>query len=894
MDALLSTIGCGVAVNYISDELLQGLSRIKDKQELHLFEKDLKEWAIDFEKTHDGTIATSGEFAGYVKNHRIVESVISYVLFPDMDGPDEQSFLKRTQADIVQALEDRLSHSLSIPDKEIIFEFLSSLLAQTKRFMSGRMHGQEKAILYILCQDHAWINRMEPFIQEQFHITHELLSQILDAMQTGEPLPEDETQLPPEFDQLILSCNDTLRKSQEKLKVYSFWDELDFNSVYVPPFLRKNIYSKGYFRFTIENMSEDDFILCSDPEWIPGIPSSCISYADNMKLKNAIHSLDERWQKINTLFDHSNIVYVIGGAGYGKSLFLKNLCVNPQGLTGYQEEPLLIIRGDLKRMIRDNGMVESMYQYLEECFVHTNIQKPDEIAPNFLKRCLKAGRCLILLDALDEVGNDQRNPLHQKVISYFQKTGPSNKICITSRDRGFIPEKQIACFAICPITIQNVGEYVDKFIKLGKFPWDEREQFMEQASSLVEKDFVSGFLTLSLLIAIYKNEQELPANKAELYKTCFEYIANRREKEKKLLRNSDTGEEYDWTILGKLMSEATFMRLACMGTPNNRDIRREQINQMMLDLYENRFSSQAECQDATELFLQFCADRTEVFVPSPSSNSEYRFFHRSFYEYFYANDLMRHSAGPEDIYQKLTAFQVDSELFELLVALYYQKDPEQLRPLLQYAFEQAKAVLQRPVSGGKAFDILVMLMQAADESDFTRQFIEFFMENSDKIAMLPFTASLKLVKEILSKNTAYLEEIYQKRKKIYEKWITRDVALFLLKNEKNYNQLLPHRSSFDISTWRLIYSHFQYTFLLELLPDQYSLMAQIFDRLKSSKFIYGILKIHGKNFDAHGGLKTRDNSCDALLTFAGKIRKCSVKEQEKAYALLLSMLASTL
>ncbi len=877
MDALLST-GNGLMVNYISDALLQGLSRIKDKRELYLFEKGLREWAVEFEKHHDGTIATSGEFAGYVKNHRTVETVINYVLFPDMNGLDERSFLKRTQTDIVKGLEDRLSRGLSPLDKQIIFEFLRSLLEQTKYFVRNRLHDQERLILYILCQNQAWSNRMEQLVQEQFNVTHELLGQIFEAMKTDGPLPEDETRLPPEFDRLILSCNDTLRRSQEKLKVYSVWDELDFNSMYVPPSLDENITGRGgYFHFTVESLHMENSFLFSNPPWQPDILRNYISDADAMKPENLTDSPEKRQQKINALFDHSSIVYVIGGAGYGKSLFLKNLCINPQGLAGYQEEPLLIIRGDLKRMIRENGMQKTMYQYLKECFCHTNAQEPDELAPNFLKRCLKAGRCLVLLDALDEVGNDQRNELHQKVISYFQKAGPGNKVCITSRDRGFIPEKQITCFTIRPITIQNVGEYVDKFIELGKFPGDEREQFMEQASSLVKKGFVSGFLTLSLLIAIYKNEQELPANKAELYKTCFEYIANRREKEKKLLRNSDTGEEYDWTVLSKLMSEATFIKLAHMGTPNNRDIRKDQIDQMMLDLYGKRFPSQTECQAATELFLQFCADRTEVFVPSPNNNSEYRFFHRSFYEYFYAHHLMRHSKGTEDIYQKLTKFQVDSELFELLVALYYQKDPEQLRPLLQYAFDQVEAQLQQPVSGAKAFDILVMLMQAADESDFTQRFIDFLMEHCEKIKNLPFTINFKLIKEILLKDPMYWGKVYQKGQKLYEKLIIREIAVFLLKNKKKYNQLLPHRGSFDIATWQLPHSHFRYTFLLELLPNQNSLMAQIFDKLKSSKYIYGTLGMSGKN-------------CDAMLTFAGKMRKCTTKEQEKAYTLLLSML----
>lgn len=257
--------------------------------------------------------------------------------------------------------------------------------------------------------------------------------------------------------------------------------------------------------------------------------------------------------------------------------------------------------------------------------------------PNFLQRCLQAGRCLVLLDALDEVGNDQRNELHRLVISHFLNSGAKNKICITSRDRGFIPEKKIFCLSIQPITEKDVREYVDRFIVLDKFQESEKERFIKQASSPIDKGFVKGFLILSLLLAIYKNEQDLPANKVALYQKCFVYIANAREENKNLLYNGSTGRTYDWDMLAKLMGDATFMKLAKLGTPNNRDIPRDAIDELMTGLYRQRFHSETECRAAIEIFLQFCADRTEVFVPSPNSNTEYRFFHRLFYEFFYAN-----------------------------------------------------------------------------------------------------------------------------------------------------------------------------------------------------------------------------------------------------------------
>lgn len=123
------------------------------------------------------------------------------------------------------------------------------------------------------------------------------------------------------------------------------------------------------------------------------------------------------------------------------------------------------------------------------------------------------------------------------------------------------------------------------------------------------------------------------------------------------------------------MSDATFMELARLGAPNNADIYEEEIKASILSLYQMKFHSEGECRAATEMFLQFCADRTEVFIPSPNSNLEYRFFHRSFYEYFFAKSISIHTQTVAKTYEELYQFDVDSEVFELLLTIYDQKNP---------------------------------------------------------------------------------------------------------------------------------------------------------------------------------------------------------------------------
>jgi len=45
---------------------------------------EIKDWEIDFEKSHDGTIATHGDFYSYITDHKVIENIVchGYLLKP--------------------------------------------------------------------------------------------------------------------------------------------------------------------------------------------------------------------------------------------------------------------------------------------------------------------------------------------------------------------------------------------------------------------------------------------------------------------------------------------------------------------------------------------------------------------------------------------------------------------------------------------------------------------------------------------------------------------------------------------------------------------------------------------------------------------------------------------
>ena len=878
----LAELGAGVATDFFSDELKNVLASLKDRRAVQKFQKQLEQFEIEFEKAHDGSIATDGRFFSCLKSHRVMERIVEYVLDPKAENQTEEAFLQEVEGEIATALKRDADLTLSGGDRHLVRKFLGELLSRTREFSNGRLASGERALLYGLYQNHAGIKEVGDAVTQEAKELHRKLDGIswqLSGQMSGQMILQDgqvEEAWPEEFDGLIRKYNAGLRAARNRIDVYSM-NKLDFDAVYVPPTLRLSEGPRSDFqssKYFFEFMAPPARKMLWD-RWL-GSGRSAAEWEN--QFPNYVSDdpgFDSGGVPVANIFDLDEIVYIVGGAGYGKSLFLRNLEVNPDCLRGFQERSLLILSGDIKRLVRQDGTLKTMQSFLGECFANHSLAAPDEFAPEFLARCLSAGRCLILLDALDEVGNDQRDAIHSLMIDYFERYAPHNKVCITSRDRGFIPRRQIACFKIEPVTVEDVDHYVDRFIALDRFDREEKERFVEQASVLVERGFVKGFLTLSLLMAIYKNDRELPANKVLLYKKCFEYMANSREKGKKLLRNSETNELYDWKILGQFMQDATFMEMAQLGRPNNADIPQGKIEELLEEEYRHNFYNQGECQAAIEQFLQFCADRTEILVPSNDRNGFYRFYHRSFFEYFTARYISVHTHRVEDTYAALREFGTDSEVFELLAVLYIQENPRYLRELMNYLFDMVERGLEKGRQGFSVsmFDLntLVLLMQVVNDVDLTRRFIVLFSTPEYHLNRARMDVSYDQIHVILNRNSEFLQKQLKENLKQLMGNIEYELIGFLSSTGSQCKDILTIiKKKKQGAVIRGGNESFTYSKLLAELPECDQLLEDCLNRFKSPKYLYG-----KKNL--------RNERAKSVLLYTTKILELSVKQRAQFY-----------
>jgi len=468
----------------------------------------------------------------------------------------------------------------------------------------------------------------------------------------------------------------------------------------------------------------DDFDL--DKFYIP--PSLTSSSRDRLDKMSSIYEFEASmlfrtssyvsWENI---FGRDNIVYVSGGAGYGKSLLLKNMIINYEKMNITGSSGHIVILGEIKWFLKNDGSFRSMVEYLNECVNNYTLKR---LGDDFIQYYLDMGRCILLLDALDEVPMERRKELHHSIIANLKELNPNNKVCITSRDRGFIPvDEDIEHFAIESLDPQQIEQYVDKIIKLKKFDPRDKVPFIEQAKSLIDKGFLNSFLILSLLISIYKGERELPETKLELYQKCLEYIANKREKSK-------IGDQFEWKLVAPLLKDNTFIELSLLCFPNNKEAKASEISNKLMAVYKGIFKDIATLENAVSEFLKFCFERTELFVPANIENT-FKFFHRSFFEYFYSKHIVLRSKNINEIYDRLTQFDVDSEIFELTLARLKLDKQDDYMDLINFVFDACETDFQAKSPTFKAFNVLVLFLQVIDEETFMSDFVNLIINNAD-------------------------------------------------------------------------------------------------------------------------------------------------------------------
>lgn len=706
MVALASTIGIGLLTNTIYDIVkytgIKFVERGKNKEKEI---RDIIETTIS-KRIPDNLkyLFDSSTYISYFSSPQFLDVINAYIehkiICNNTTKSDKiQNYIEKggiiSIEDVINYISDNIydlyikNGVVTVPSKNDIKSATACILNISEEVVAQSLSPETSHLIY--------------FFNSRADINHKQIISVLTKLKNMVYQIQDK-QLSPvvtDYEEIREKYHDILKEKNSDAHIYLL-DKFPFEKFYVPPILK--------------NASIDD---------------NSVKMYDYITYAGSYTS----W---NNIFIRNNIVYLTGGAGYGKSLFTKKIINNYKELNFFHSDEYIVIYGELKSFY-PNGSDSSIsvVDFLKESIKNSTLM---DVPKEFVEHYLNAGRCIILLDALDEVEKSKRVSLHESVVAFFKNQNPNNKICITSRDRGFIPEKNVEVFKICPLNEEQIEKYVDKIIALGKFEKTDKESFMKQSEILVEKGFLNSFLVLSLLINIYKAERELPENKLELYQKCFDYIANKREKDK-------TQKDFDWKAIVPIMKDNTFIELSRMGLPNNSNIDKNDIKNQLLQIYKTKYVSEAEAENAIDEFLKFCSDRTELFVPTVED--KYKFFHRSFFEYFYSLYIFLRCENETERLEELLKFDVDSEVFELTVAMLKQQSEKEYQALVELMFDKAVNELNSDVNDLPIFNMLILSMQVIDDALYRKRFLDIIISQKENLKnKIKYIHNLKLISSL--------------------------------------------------------------------------------------------------------------------------------------------------
>ena len=260
-----------------------------------------------------------------------------------------------------------------------------------------------------------------------------------------------------------------------------------------------------------------------------------------------------------------------------------------------------------------------------------------------LREKLKIGKCLLLLDALDEVPTEHRKRLVEKLNRFAQRKSPCPIIC-TSRIVGYggafvagVKEVEIV-----PFTQKQTEKYIEKW-------FDNAEGYLNNdavsAASLIQelrnKPQIRGLaqnpLLLSLICSLYQEQGlTLPARRCQVYEQAVRYMLGKWSKN----RNPELTDA--WIDAKTELLEELAYQFSCDGKEifTLRELRKK------IDEYlrSGNASTDFDNLSASHLISEL-SEQDGILQKLHKDGDQYLFLHRTFQEYLTACYLNRSSGS---------------------------------------------------------------------------------------------------------------------------------------------------------------------------------------------------------------------------------------------------------
>lgn len=357
------------------------------------------------------------------------------------------------------------------------------------------------------------------------------------------------------------------------------------------------------------------------------------------------------------LFARHRSVIVLGDPGSGKTTLLRWLAViaasgrfelDAQLGTAERLLPVPVSVGRLAEVRRGlGGQAASVPATLARYFHDRSVHEDERGLREFLAHELERGRCLVLLDGLDEVKSEERQAIYQWLESFAAEYS-ENRFVVSSRVvgyTGFQLPGDVAEVVLRPFTEAQVERYVRVFHRAyvrwetNAEPTDEREadRLLEalraspRLSGLARNPFM-----LSALALIHRAEGKLPRHRVQAYEVFARALCETWAEARRLVAGDTRQpvieyEEEALPILGEL-ALAMHEQYPTGVAPEEFVLRK-----IAEALAEQKGVSGADARRAAREFLKRAGEDVQILLERGAG--EWGFLHLTFQEFFVAAGL---------------------------------------------------------------------------------------------------------------------------------------------------------------------------------------------------------------------------------------------------------------
>ncbi|MCK5878024.1 MAG: NACHT domain-containing protein, partial [Candidatus Marithrix sp.] len=284
----------------------------------------------------------------------------------------------------------------------------------------------------------------------------------------------------------------------------------------------KGLRVQGAFTLKLEKVFVELRISHSNPQKINVNPVFAKEFVDNHPI----------WDFLQFKADDTLVLGIIGAPGCGKTTLLQHIALifASKQHRKYKMKAQIPVLLFLRQHVEKIGKKVSLADLAQEHFAAKNLEPP---AGWFAKQ-LNIGKCLVLLDGLDEVADlEQRKQVSEWVDEQVVKY-PRCKFVVTSRPQGYLtaPVERANVLEVQPFNSEQVKKFIhawylaNEVTSFGHRVDDGiRQRARDAADDLIMRlrslpalsDLTVNPLLLTMIAMVHRYRGQLPGRRVELY-----------------------------------------------------------------------------------------------------------------------------------------------------------------------------------------------------------------------------------------------------------------------------------------------------------------------------------------------------------------------------------------